>query len=541
MGFGRWSRLSGLATLLTALGCGAAGAPMSPAEAPMSAPPAAMATMADATGAPAPMQRNTESYSAIVENDFLRAAESPLSTFSIDVDTASYSNVRRFLSDGALPPPDAVRIEELVNYFTYDYPNPTGSDPFAVAAETTGCPWNPKHRLLRIGLQGRRMPAADVPPRNLVFLLDVSGSMGEPRKLPLLRNAFKLLTEQLRPQDTVSIVVYAGAGGLVLEPTAGSNRSAILAALERLHAGGSTNGGQGIQLAYAMARKSFKQGGINRVILATDGDFNVGVTREGDLTRMIEREREGGVFLTVLGLGTGNLKDSTMEQLANKGNGNYAYLDSLGEARKVLVQQAGATLVTIAKDVKIQVEFNPKQVQAYRLIGYENRLLRTEDFNDDKKDAGEIGAGHSVTALYEIVPAGAPMTGSDRPAVDPLKYQSTPTATTAAAASGELCFVKIRYKEPQGNESKLLSFPVTDRGEGFANASVDLRFASSVAAFGMLLRDSKHKGSASWTMTRDAAQGALGADAHGYRAEFLTLVGRAEKLRPDPQATVIAK
>jgi Ca-activated chloride channel family protein len=371
-----------------------------------------------------------------------------------------------------------------------------------------------------------------------VFLLDVSGSMNEPRKLPLLRNAFKLLTEQLRPQDTVAIVVYAGAGGLVLEPTAGTSRPTILAALERLQAGGSTNGGQGIQLAYALARKSFKKGGINRVILATDGDFNVGVTSQGDLLRMIEQEREGGVFLTVLGLGTGNLKDSTMEQLADKGNGNYAYLDSLSEARKVLVQQAGATLVTIAKDVKIQVEFNPKQVQAYRLIGYENRLMRAEDFNDDKKDAGEIGAGHSVTALYEIVPPGTPM--NDRPAVDSLKYQSAPS-TTVAAGSGELCFVKIRYKEPQGADSKLLTFPVVDRGEGFANASVDLRFAASVASFGMLLRDSKYKGSASWTMTRDVAQAALGSDANGYRAEFLSLVDRAQQLRPDSKAAVVAK
>lgn len=475
---------------------------------------------------------NTEAYDRIVDNDFSRASDAPLSTFSIDVDTASYSNVRRFLSDGALPPPDAVRVEELVNYFAYDYPAPTGAEPFSASAEVVGCPWAPEHRLLRVGLQGRRMEARAIPPRNLVFLLDVSGSMEDPRKLPLLREAFKLLAQQLRPEDTVSIAVYAGASGLVLPPTSGADQRAIMAALERLQAGGSTNGGAGIELAYRTARATFKKGGINRVILATDGDFNVGVSSQGDLLRMVERERESGVFLTVLGLGTGNVKDSTMEQLADKGNGNYAYLDTIQEARKVLVEQAGATLVTIAKDVKIQIEFNPREVQAYRLIGYENRVMRAEDFNDDKKDAGEIGAGHSVTALYEIVPAGVAAPSDTPPKVDPLKYQTAARPTAPAAASGELAQIKIRYKEPTGTESKLSSFPIVDRKLTFDAAPADLRFASSVAAFGMLLRDSKHKGAASWSWVRSTAQASLGQDKSGYRAEFVGLVDKAAALTP---------
>jgi Ca-activated chloride channel family protein len=476
-----------------------------------------------ADGAPT---HNTEAYARIVENPFLEVSQNPLSTFSIDVDTASYSNVRRFLADGQLPPADAVRIEELVNYFTYDYPAPKGPEPFSVDAEVAGCPWNDGHRLVRIGLQGRRIDAGQLPERNLVFLLDVSGSMGDPRKLPLLKASMKLLVEQLTARDRVAMVVYAGASGVALPPTAGDHKDTILAALARLEAGGSTNGAGGIQQAYQLARQNFHPGGINRVILATDGDFNVGITSEGALTRLIEKERESGVFLTVLGLGTGNVKDSTMEKLADAGNGNYAYLDTLSEARKVLVTQAGSTLVTIAKDVKIQIEFNPARVQAYRLIGYENRLLSAEDFNDDKKDAGEIGAGHNVTALYEIVPVGAP---SPTAGVDPLRYQ-TPRAATPQAGGDELLTVKLRYKEPREDHSRLIAGAVQDAGGSLGQASADTRFSAAVAAFGMLLRGSEHKGSASFAQVRELARQSLGQDPNGYRAEFLTLVDKAEAL-----------
>ncbi|MBW2523508.1 MAG: VWA domain-containing protein [Deltaproteobacteria bacterium] len=534
-----WVALAGLVAAVATAACGASYGSKAPSEPAMMAKDASghfVSASAGRAAADSPM--NTEAYDHIAENDFFRAADRPLSTFSIDVDTASYSNVRRFLRDGSLPPPDAVRIEELINYFPYDYPDPAGAEPFAAAAEVIGCPWAPRHRLLRIGLQGKRMHAAETPPRNLVFLLDVSGSMEDPRKLPLLRSAFTLLTEQLRPSDTVAIVVYAGASGLVLPPTAGSDRATIIGALQRLQAGGSTNGGEGIQLAYQMARKSFKPGGINRVILATDGDFNVGVTSQGDLIRLIEQERETGVFLTVLGLGTGNLKDSTMEKLADKGNGNYAYLDTLSEARKVLVEQAGSTLVTIAKDVKIQVEFNPATVEGYRLVGYENRLMRSEDFNDDEKDAGEIGAGHSVTALYEVVPAGVPLPQAG--SVDPLKYQQ-PATVSPAAASGELGTIKVRYKEPAGTTSKLSTFAVSDRGTTFEAATADARFAAAVAAFGMLLRDSKHKGGATFAMARDVASSALGTDANGYRRELVALIDRAHRLKPDAKPTVVAR
>ena len=350
---------------------------------------------------------NTEEYGRITENDFLEAVNHPLSTFSIDVDTASYSNVRRFLNQGQLPPADAVRIEELINYFKYDYPQPEGDHPFSITTELATCPWEPAHKLIHIGLQGKRIPLANAPANNLVFLIDTSGSMDEPDKLPLLKSAFKLLTDQLREQDHVAIVVYAGAAGLVLPATSGSDKKTILSAIDKLEAGGSTAGGAGINLAYEVARRSFIPTANNRVILATDGDFNVGVSSDGELLRLIERERESGVFLTVLGFGTGNIKDSKMELLADQGNANYAYVDTIREARKVLVSELGGTLNTIAKDVKIQVEFNPANVQAYRLIGYENRLMRAEEFNDDKKDAGELGAGHSVTALYEIIPVGA--------------------------------------------------------------------------------------------------------------------------------------
>ncbi|MBI4953817.1 MAG: VWA domain-containing protein [Myxococcales bacterium] len=486
-----------------------------------------------AAGYPAPTpagetEMNTEAYSHIVENDMLRVADSPLSTFSIDVDTASYSNVRRFLDEGSLPPPDAVRIEELVNYFDYDYPQPQGKEPFSVSTEVGPSPWHAGHRLVHIGLQGRAIAPAAVPPRNLVFLLDVSGSMDDPKKLPLVTSSLDMLVSELRPEDHVSLVVYAGASGVVLEPTAGDHKEQIRSALARLHAGGSTNGGAGIELAYGLASKHFEPQAINRVILATDGDFNVGVSDEGSLVRLIEAERQKGIFLTVLGFGTGNVKDSTMEKLADHGNGNYAYIDSLAEAKKVLVTQAGGTLVTIAKDVKIQVEFNPATVRAYRLIGYENRVLAARDFNDDKKDAGEIGAGHTVTALYELEPAGA--AGGAPGEVDPLKYQADRSLTTAAAG-GALLTVKLRYKEPDADHSVgPLAFEVKDSDHALAQTSADFRFSAAVASYGMLLRKSKHLGAVGWADAAALADGALGADAQGYRRDFVRLLAKAQKL-----------
>jgi Ca-activated chloride channel homolog len=466
---------------------------------------------------------NTEAYDRIRDNPFLDVAQSPLSTFSIDVDTASYANVRRFLAMGQLPPKDAVRIEELINYFRFDYPQPSGKEPFSVTTEAAACPWASDHELVLVGLQGRTIDEASVPPRNLTFLIDVSGSMDEPRKLPLLKASMGLLVDRLRPQDRVAIVVYAGASGLALPPTTGDHKQKIREALSSLQPGGCTAGGAGIQLAYTIAEKSFVKDGINRVILATDGDFNVGVTNQGDLVRLIEEKRKTGVFLSVLGFGEGNLKDSTMEKLADAGNGNYSYIDTLAEGRKVLVTEGGGTLVTIAKDVKIQVEFNPSRVAAYRLIGYENRLLRDQDFNDDTKDAGEIGAGHSVTALYEVVPAGAQ---TAVPGVDPLKYQ-TPRAASTAAENGEWLTVKLRHKAPDGDQSRLQSVTVK---AVTAEPSANLRFASAVAAFGMLLRDSEHKGSASYERVLALAEAARGADPEGYRAEFAGLVRAAGSL-----------
>lgn len=447
-----------------------------------------------------------EDYAKIQENPFVPAAEAAISTFAVDVDTASYSNVRRFLTDGSLPPPDAVRIEELVNYFDYDYPAPTGDVPFSVSHEIADCPWNAEARLVHIGLQAQELAADQLPARNLVFLLDVSGSMESPDKLPLLRRAMKLMVETLDADDRVAIVVYAGASGVVLEPTSGADQQVIMAALDRLQAGGSTNGGAGIERAYALARQNFEPGAINRVILATDGDFNVGTTSQRDLEALIERERESGVFLSVLGLGTGNLKDSTMEMLADKGNGNYAYLDTIREARKVLVEQAGATLMTVAKDVKVQVEFDPAQVESYRLIGYENRLLDSQDFVDDSKDAGEIGAGHSVTAMYEVV----------------LADQSKPGEALAE--------LRLRYKQPAGEQSELVTFPIADRGGDLMRSSNDFRFAAAVAEFGLLLRGSEHRGTATWEQTMVLAEGALGEDRGHHRHEFLGLIERADSL-----------
>ncbi len=463
-----------------------------------------------------------EGYSRINENDFRAALDHPLSTFSIDVDAASYANVRRFLNQGTLPPKDAVRIEELINYFRYDYPEPSGEDPFSITAEAGECPWRPAHRLVRIGLKSRSIDAAALPPNNLVFLIDSSGSMQSEDKLPLLKRAFGLLVEQLREVDRVSIVAYAGAAGLVLPPTSGALKKDILAALDRLEAGGSTAGGAGIALAYQVASENLLPKGNNRVILATDGDFNVGLSSEGELTRLIEEKRHLGVFLSVLGFGTGNVQDSKMEQLADKGNGNYAYVDTLSEARKVFVQELGATLLTVAKDVKLQVEFNPAKVKAYRLIGYENRALKAEDFNDDKKDAGELGAGHNVTALYEIVPAGV---DADVPSVDPLKYQAKPKPTS----SGELLTVKFRYKKPDADVSRLITRTLDDKTLAWDKMPGDFKFAASVAGFGMLLHGSKHAGDLDYAEVERLAKPGLGRDKDGYRAEFLTLVGQARR------------
>ncbi|MEW4530935.1 VWA domain-containing protein [Maioricimonas sp. JC845] len=470
---------------------------------------------------------STEAYDRIVENPFQAVMDHPLSTFSIDVDTASYSNVRRYLNHGQLPPPGAVRIEELVNYFPYQYPAPEGDVPFAVNAEIAGCPWEPRHRLIRFGLKGKVIETDERPPSNLVFLLDVSGSMQSTNKLPLVKQALQLLLERLDENDTVSIAVYAGSSGLVLPPTPASRRHTILSAMERLRAGGSTNGGEGIQLAYNTAMTEFIEGGTNRVILCTDGDFNIGMTDQSQLVRMIEEKAKSGVFLSVLGFGMGNYKDSTMEKLADHGNGNYAYIDTFAEARKVLVEQLTGTLVTIAKDVKIQVEFNPAQVAAYRLIGYENRMLAKEDFNDDTKDAGEIGAGHTVTALYEIVPRGV-----ESPAlanVDPLKYQQ-PAGLSTEAMSSEVLTLKLRYKEPDGQTSRKLEFPIRDSEAGFGQASRDFQFASAVAAFGMLLRQSEHKGVATYAAVEEWATPAIEDDGEGYRTEFLELIRTAAGL-----------
>jgi Ca-activated chloride channel family protein len=479
---------------------------------------------------------SSESYARIVDNPFLPVAQNPLSTFSIDVDTASYANVRRFLTGGQMPPPDAVRIEEMLNYFEYDYPQPTGDDPFSVNVEIAACPWQPDHRLMRVGLKGLEFAEEERPACNLVFLVDVSGSMQPANKLPLLKQAMSMLISEVGAADRVAIVVYAGSSGLVLPSTTADNQETLLHALGNLEAGGSTNGGAGIQLAYDVATENFIEGGANRVILATDGDFNVGITDQGDLTRLIENKAKSGVFLSVLGFGMGNLKDSTLETLADKGNGNYAYIDTLNEARKVLVDQVGGTLVTIAKDVKIQIEFNPAEVAAYRLIGYENRILAAQDFNDDTKDAGEIGAGHTVTALYEIVPAGVEIeppdpAAAEQPGVDPLKYQ-VETQLSEAAYFGELATVKLRYKQPDGDVSKLIETSVADSEASFAQSTEGFRFAASVASFGMMLRHSPYIEGWTFDAVLELAAESVGEDHQGYRAEFVELVKQALSIDP---------
>jgi Ca-activated chloride channel family protein len=464
-------------------------------------------------------------YQKNSENKFLKVNKEPLSTFSIDVDKASYSNIRRFINQNQLPPKDAIRIEEMINYFDYDYKQPTGEHPFSITTEYTNCPWNEKNKLVSIALQGKKIDMKKAPANNLVFLLDVSGSMNSSDKLGLLKSGLELLIDELREKDKVSIVVYAGAAGVVLKPTHGDNKEKIKKALNNLQAGGSTAGGEGIELAYKIAKKYFIKNGNNRVILATDGDFNVGISGDDDLIKLIEKKRDQDIFLSVLGFGTGNYKDSKMEKIADKGNGNYAYIDNILEAKKVLVKEMGGTLLTIAKDVKLQIEFNPTHVQSYRLIGYENRKLNNEDFNDDKKDAGELGSGHTVTALYEIVPA-----SNKDEETDELKYQTQPLVNNGSNPN-EILTVKFRYKEPKAKESKLISQVVYDEYKQFENASENLKFSVSVIEFGMLLRESNYKGKSNFKGIIKLAKEAKGKDEEGYRAEFIRLVETAELLK----------
>jgi Ca-activated chloride channel family protein len=516
---------------------GAAAAPNAPTPAPpmvttaQAEPPrramAAASVAADAVSRPPrpyPGQPgNREQYDRIEDNPFLGVTGNPLSTFSIDVDRASYGNVRRFLQSGQRPPADAVRIEELINYFPYELREPRGNDPVAITTEVTTAPWQPRHQLVRIALQSKRIETASLPANNLVFLIDVSGSMQSPDKLPLVKQSLRLLVDQMRPQDRVAIVAYAGAAGLVLPSTSGDEKESIIQAIERLEAGGSTAGGAGIDLAYRTARDHFLDHGNNRVILATDGDFNVGVSSDGELERLIERKRAEGTYLTILGFGSGNYQDAKMEKLAKRGNGNYAYIDEIAEARKMLVREMGATLLTVANDVKLQVEFNPRRVQAYRLIGYEDRLLRNEDFTDDRKDAGDLGAGHQVTALYEIVPVGVQGTVTLQDTESRRYEPVTGETRSSTASSDELLFVKLRYKRPSESTSRLLTHPVPAR---VVRGSDDMRFASSVAAFGMLLRESPYAGNTSAAQVLEQARAALGEDDGGYRAEFIRLVER---------------
>ncbi len=471
---------------------------------------------------------NTEDYDHISENKFLKVKDNPLSTFSIDVDAASYSNVRRFLNQGQLPPEGAVRIEEMINYFHYEYPQPRNNDPFSITTEISDAPWNKDHKLVLIGMQGKKIPTENLPASNLVFLIDVSGSMDAPNKLSLVKSSMKMLVDQLREEDRVAIVVYAGAAGLVLKPTSGAEKTKIKDAIDNLEAGGSTAGGAGIKLAYKTAKENLVKGGNNRVILCTDGDFNVGESSDDAMERLIEQERKSGVFLTVLGYGMGNYKDNKMQKLADKGNGNHAYIDGISEAKKVLVNEFGGTLFTIAKDVKLQIEFNPAKVQGYRLIGYENRMLAKEDFNDDKKDAGELGSGHTVTALYEVIPVG--VKSEFLKGVDPLKYQKEVKPLSKTSHAGEILTVKFRYKAPDGDVSRLIEHAVKDEQVPIAKTSDNFRFAASVAEFGMLLRKSEFKANASYENVVRQARKAKGEDEEGYRAEFIRLAESAGML-----------
>jgi len=526
----RAAPVAGLPGLQRYRGEAVVGQPAAPDDAPADAKRIELAEAERGKSAPRGSMAG-ERYARFVENAFVDPSTAPLSTFSIDVDTASYTILRRFLTGGQRPPPDAVRLEEMLNYFRYADPAPAaGGDPFAVRLETADCPWQPGHRLLRVGIKGRGIEAATRPAGNLVFLVDVSGSMADPDKLPLVKQALTLLVDQLREDDLVSIVTYAGDAGLKLPATGGHRAAEIRAVIDQLGAGGSTHGSAGIELAYDEARKHFIAGGVNRVILCTDGDLNVGITDDGQLVKLIRQRAAEGTFLTVLGFGRGNLQDEKMEKLADNGNGLYAYVDSVREARKVLVEQLTGSTVTIAKDVKIQVEFNPAQVASYRLLGYENRVLAARDFADDTRDAGEIGAGHGVTALYEWVPAAAG--GGPLPE---LKYQSRPAPTrpaVAGPASRELLTLKLRFKEPAGSESVLREIPLVDAGGSFESASDDLRFAAAVAAFGMLLRSSDHAGTATLPLVARIAGGALGTDPGGLRAEFLDLVRAADAVLP---------
>jgi Ca-activated chloride channel family protein len=484
---------------------------------------------------------NREGYDGITENPFLKATDNPLSTFSIDVDAASYSNIRRMINQGQLPPQGAVRIEEMINYFSYHYPQPKGEHPFSVNTEISTCPWNPRHQLVLIGLQGRKIDTDQLPVSNLTFLIDVSGSMWEADKLPLVKASLQLLVDQLRPQDRVAIVVYAGKAGLVLPSTNGDEKITIKRAIEKLEAGGSTAGGAGIQLAYKVAQENFVHEGNNRVILCTDGDFNVGVSSDDALERLIEKERETGISLTVLGFGQGNYQDAKMQKLADKGNGNHSYIDGISEAKKVLVHEFGGTLFTIAKDVKLQIEWNAAKVKGYRLIGYENRLLAKEDFNNDKKDAGDLGSGHTVTALYEVIPKGIEAPELD--SVDALRYQQPEKGKTVAVKkySDEIMNIKLRYKQPDGDKSKLLEVPVHDYLLALNRTSNNFRFAAAVASYGMLLRNSAYKGNADFNSVKKMALNALGNDEEGYRKEFVNMVDNTMMLTGEPKEVMMIR
>ncbi|WP_291720269.1 vWA domain-containing protein [Bernardetia sp.] len=468
---------------------------------------------------------NTENYQKLNENKFIEPKREPLSTFSIDVDNASYTNARRFIQSGQMPPANSVRIEEFINYFDYDYPQPKNDDPFSINTEISVAPWNKKHKLVHIGIQGKELDYKNLSASNLVFLIDASGSMEEPNKLPLLRSSLKMLLNEMNEKDRISIVAYAGAAGLVLPSTSVKEKTKILNALENVSAGGSTAGGAGIELAYKVAQENFIKDGNNRVILCTDGDFNVGVSSADALVQLIEKKRDNDIFLTICGFGMGNYKDYQMEELSNAGNGNYFYIDNIQEAKKVFVREMRATLFTIAKDVKIQIEFNPTKVAAYRLIGYENRMLKKEDFNDDKKDAGELGAGHTVTALYEIIPVG--IESEFLASVDDLRYQNNSkisTNYTTVASSDELLNLKLRYKKPDGKKSKLIVSPLKDENIALSKTSNNFRFSTAVASFGMLLRHSEFKGNSSYQQVMELGESAKGKDEEGYRTEFLKLV-----------------